>query len=287
MDKLKTEGVKHDHGKPRFELLPSEPLEEIAKVLTFGAEKYTQRLPFVKGVEWIKNQVNGAKIILTDLPNGKGYAALVTKSISKKQIQSTQNDNVKIVEIGTDVIQNELQNICVDDRANQNTINVDATPISKQNTISQKMSGKRFWISKAADALSADVQNICIQITNTEQNSLEESYVVAATTDSAFLMTLYSVLKEHSLIYDDIQVTIKNNTVEIMGDWNWARGFKRSRLFGALLRHVFASLRGEDKDSESGLSHMAHAGCCVLFILFAERVGVGEDDRRHKQLEIK
>lgn len=34
------EGMKHDCGKPRMDLLPFEALEEVAKVLTFGAEKY-------------------------------------------------------------------------------------------------------------------------------------------------------------------------------------------------------------------------------------------------------
>lgn len=51
---------------------------------------------------------------------------------------------------------------------------------------------------------------------------------------------------------------------------NWCdhNGFKYSRVLNSLLRHVFAFMRGEDKDPESGLSHMAHAGCNVLFILY-------------------
>lgn len=36
-----TEGIKHDAGKPRMDLLPFEALEAIAQVLTFGAEKYS------------------------------------------------------------------------------------------------------------------------------------------------------------------------------------------------------------------------------------------------------
>lgn len=52
--------------------------------------------------------------------------------------------------------------------------------------------------------------------------------------------------------------------------WNWASngGFKYSRLFGSLLRHIFAWWRGEDKDPETGLSHLAHAGCNILFLLY-------------------
>lgn len=49
--------------------------------------------------------------------------------------------------------------------------------------------------------------------------------------------------------------------------WNWTRGFQYSRLVGAALRHIFAFMRGEDLDSESGLSHLAHAMCCLMFLL--------------------
>jgi hypothetical protein len=34
------EGKKYDSGKPRYDLIPSQALEEIVKALTFGASKY-------------------------------------------------------------------------------------------------------------------------------------------------------------------------------------------------------------------------------------------------------
>ena len=37
---IKEEGTKHDSQKIRLELLPTEALEEVAKVLAFGAKKY-------------------------------------------------------------------------------------------------------------------------------------------------------------------------------------------------------------------------------------------------------
>lgn len=51
---------------------------------------------------------------------------------------------------------------------------------------------------------------------------------------------------------------------------NWRKGLSKSRLIAAALRHLFAYLRGEDKDSESGLSHVAHAMCCCMFLLGLE-----------------
>lgn len=60
---------------------------------------------------------------------------------------------------------------------------------------------------------------------------------------------------------------------------NWRKGFKWTRLIGAAMRHLFAYARGEDKDPETGLSHLAHLGCCVVFLLEHEQRGLGEDDR--------
>ena len=50
---------------------------------------------------------------------------------------------------------------------------------------------------------------------------------------------------------------------------NWSNngGFKYTRVLNAILRHIFAFMRGEDLDPETGLSHLAHAGCNILFIL--------------------
>ena len=45
----------------------------------------------------------------------------------------------------------------------------------------------------------------------------------------------------------------------------------RTRYFAALCRHLFAWWRGEKIDPESGKPHLAHAGCCVLFLLFIDK----------------
>lgn len=63
------------------------------------------------------------------------------------------------------------------------------------------------------------------------------------------------------------------------GAWNFKGGFAYTRLISAVLRHVFAYARGEDKDPETGLSHLAHAACGLLFLLDQTQTGKGEDDR--------
>lgn len=60
---------------------------------------------------------------------------------------------------------------------------------------------------------------------------------------------------------------------------NWEKGMAWSRPFAALMRHMWAWQSGEDKDPETGLSHLAHAGCCILFLLAYEKRNIGKDNR--------
>ena len=50
-------------------------------------------------------------------------------------------------------------------------------------------------------------------------------------------------------------------------NWSSNGGFKYTRVINAMIRHLFAFARGVDKDPETGLSHLAHLGCNVLFLL--------------------
>lgn len=45
------------------------------------------------------------------------------------------------------------------------------------------------------------------------------------------------------------------------------------RYFDAMERHVWAWKRGEKYDPESGIHHLAHAGCCLMFLLELDRSG--------------
>jgi hypothetical protein len=62
--------------------------------------------------------------------------------------------------------------------------------------------------------------------------------------------------------------------------WNWARGMRWLRLWNAVMRHLWAWVRGEDDDPESGLPHLACAVCSLLFLLEYRISGLGTDDRR-------
>lgn len=60
---------------------------------------------------------------------------------------------------------------------------------------------------------------------------------------------------------------------------NWRKGILQSRLLGAAFRHLFAYLRGEDLDPETGLSHLYHASCELMFAAELRETRPDLDDR--------
>lgn len=57
----------------------------------------------------------------------------------------------------------------------------------------------------------------------------------------------------------------------------------RERYYAATMRHLFAWRQGESRDAESGHLHLAHAACCLFFLLWFE-IGMQVPlaaDRRH------
>lgn len=81
-------------------------------------------------------------------------------------------------------------------------------------------------------------------------------------------------------LLDDVNKVLQHGQ-KIYGTNNWQKteGFKLSRCYNALLRHMFAWWRGEDIDPESGISHLAHAMCNLLFLTYHFRYTKGCDDR--------
>jgi hypothetical protein len=62
-------------------------------------------------------------------------------------------------------------------------------------------------------------------------------------------------------------------------DRNWELGMKWGRPFAAAMRHLWSWMGGEKIDPESGMPHLWHAGCNIMFLTAYEARGVGEDDR--------
>lgn len=60
---------------------------------------------------------------------------------------------------------------------------------------------------------------------------------------------------------------------------NWRGGLGHRRLISAALRHILAWNEGEDLDEETGLSHLAHAMCCLMFAIEEHALRPEYDDR--------
>ena len=60
-------------------------------------------------------------------------------------------------------------------------------------------------------------------------------------------------------------------------DRNWEKGIAWNRVYGALQRHLMAWWGGQDCDPETGLSHLSHAGCCIMFLM--------EFEHTHRELD--
>lgn len=49
-------------------------------------------------------------------------------------------------------------------------------------------------------------------------------------------------------------------------NWTTGGGFDHTRVTNSCFRHLFAYMEGQDTDPESGLSHIWHAQCNLLFL---------------------
>lgn len=70
-------------------------------------------------------------------------------------------------------------------------------------------------------------------------------------------------------------------------DRNWEKGISYERCFSALQRHLWAWWHGQDNDPEWDQHHLAHAMCCLMFLLHYElerRIYAKFDDRPKKGL---
>src|SRR6185312_9217200 len=104
---LQKEGVKYDGGKIRYDLIPPEALEELAKVYTFGANKYADR-NWEKGISfsrvfgammrhswaWFRGQDNDDEHKLNHL-SSVAWCAFALMTYQRRKMNSF-DDRVKI-----------------------------------------------------------------------------------------------------------------------------------------------------------------------------------------------
>ena len=76
------------------------------------------------------------------------------------------------------------------------------------------------------------------------------------------------------LRYDLVPVEAQREVVTVLtfgakkyGDNNWKITEPKSRYMAATFRHIEAYRGGETQDQESGIHHLAHAICSLVFML--------------------
>lgn len=56
----------------------------------------------------------------------------------------------------------------------------------------------------------------------------------------------------------------------------------RTRYFDAAQRHIASWWKGEKTDPETGLPHLAHAACCILFLMWVDDHATSQDDSNER-----
>lgn len=257
-------GTKYDQEKPLMYLLDPSFMEGLAKVLTFGANKYSVRGNCDCPVKLVKE-------ILEYKP--EDYVKLVMTNILKQSIQTIDKDNMSLQKNGLSKIEiksklinkiEELETLLIQ------KLNLNDLDKQPRETIIYQMSS---WIDSwsKGNVQFAEVLKNWSSITAIQQEKFEQDFVKHVT-------SLWDFLKEVSgtLMHSP---TCQNLKIIKTGEHNWRGGIAYSRLISAAYRHLGAINRGEDIDPESGLPHVYHLACNVMFLSWMMENKPELDDR--------
>jgi hypothetical protein len=235
---------KNDSEKIPLDLLPFDVLEKVGYVLQKGAEKYTE---YGECNCHVNIQLNTQKISAeTAMSANSGSATLSTPNVSSK-----------IAHNGLQEIREKLQSV-----------------VKNTNCLSEQSTTDYPWKSinnlKAEAARCVELLNDYASTTTTTQEPLEDVYASTATSQLAGSKS-QGLSKEHANTCPALRIVR-------VGKRNWENGFAWSRLFAAVLRHLFAWGRGERVDAEFGASHLDHALVSLMFLRAHELRKIGTDD---------
>jgi hypothetical protein len=156
---------------------------------------------------------------------------------------------------------------------------------------SRKRKKRGFWQNREVSARSAGDSprhgaDGCISIMTTKPGACADSSAIDATRGLVFSGILSRALSGHAPTCACRQLRVDYDGVAAVviesGAHNWALvPNARERYFNAAMRHLNAYFyKGETRDAESGLHTLAHAACCVVFLLALDLRGAFKKKRR-------
>jgi len=266
-------GLRFNEGKIRHDLVPSYAQEQYAKVLTYGADKYTIKYLNIWEKIFFASNANRLEISIANQ-----CVAVVTKNNSGKIILNIMNDKKETQNYGEKNIQSEKESwILLEER-----IQLKEKEIVSKNGIGhcESMISQKNLTSNCVMKVvkSAAQESFCTLTMTIPLGNLEESYVVNATTALDSWETMWKVLNERCRI-------LKNKEInKYSGVRNWEKGMSWSSVLASLERHLQAIKRGEDYDRESLALHSAHIMCNAAFLTEYYKIYPQGDDRQHSYL---
>lgn len=298
--KEQKKGLRFNEGKPKLSLISLKELEPMARVLEFGANKYSNYsfLPNFEVGNLIKIQcqkkVNVKDVEIQNHFLQKNYVPhVIEKKIVQKQdaLFVIKNDyflenqeNVEVVMKNIDLnqdLKNSKENLSIKESTeiDLNLKNKNDSEVLKDLkilSIKAKLNDKTFWqdlngmVSQNKNItfyVKEDVQSVEVQKDHilTMIMVLENSeicFVVNATKQLDCYKILLKLLKK----LWNILLNINDISSFISGRDNWKGGLKMTEILDSMMRHIAALQSGEWTDPESGLPHIGHIQCNALFL---------------------
>jgi len=256
-------GVKYDEGKLDYSLVDPVAHAEFVAVLTYGAIKYAERGACTCGL--LSNDANAGRRSTV-----QSNAGVATTNASRKRILPSRSDNKKTQKPGVKSIQSESLNIGSGETKRSGRTQFSS--VNEKRNITDRHMGsplKKRNSSSVVGVPFAVRSNVSGSITTTKRDSSVGASVTTAT----------SALDSSNARGDG---TKKHSPTCGVHSWNTGAGNwrkvpnARERYYAAALRHLEAWRADWIADDESGLHHLAHAMCCLHFLLAGSTIGANE-----------
>lgn len=305
------QALRYNEGKLSWSMVDFDSLEGLVRVLEYGARKYSLNLnlscvsllqlcnktefvinaTILKGLlpeDFVKaathpsftQKQSAVDAIKLEQFVQKVCALPAMKQIGSKHLLKKQNQDESMqqnTDLGLILKSGSEKDQSKDPKSQdiQKLKNVLSSCVDLQNTESLKVFTKSELNLgvKFAEVLSDYTLITAIQLEDTEV-----FFVANATTQLDCFKIILNLFKKLQIISEKVQ--IDKSGFSLAGKDNWKKGMPVTQVTESLMRHLFAFLRGEDVDPESGCRHISHVMCNTMFLEYILREKPHYDDRK-------